>query len=123
MDIRQESSRHTSLLNTICKKLALKEYTKLSEQEIKDELVKFLGAKKGNSTEKNNPFAINLYVLGYDSNKNLSTLNRAVKENLKTYISEYRLLTDGVNLLDGFIINIGVDFEIRVYGGYNKREV
>ena len=96
---------------------------KLSEQEIKDELVKFLGSKKGNSTEKNNPFAINLYVLGYDSNKNLSTLNRAVKENLKTYISEYRLLTDGVNLLDGFIINIGVDFEIRVYGGYNKREV
>ena len=28
-----------------------------------------------------------------------------------------------MNLLDGFIINIGVDFEIRVYGGYNKREV
>ena len=38
-------------------------------------------------------------------------------------MNEYRLLTDGVNLLDGFIINIGVDFEIRVYGGYNKREV
>ena len=33
LDIRQESSRHSSLLNTICKKLALKEYTKLSEQE------------------------------------------------------------------------------------------
>ena len=33
LDIRLESSRHTSLLNTICKKLALKEYTKLSEQE------------------------------------------------------------------------------------------
>jgi len=33
------------------------------------------------------------------------------------------MLTDGVNIIDGFIINIGVDFEIRVYGGYNKREV
>ena len=33
LEIRPESSRHTSLLNTICKKLALKEYTKLSEQE------------------------------------------------------------------------------------------
>ena len=33
------------------------------------------------------------------------------------------MLTDGINLLDGFIINVGVDFEIRVYGGYNKREV
>jgi hypothetical protein len=46
-----------------------------------------------------------------------------VKENIKTYLSEYRMLTDGVNLLNGFIINIGVDFEIMVYNSYNKREV
>ena len=95
----------------------------LTEQEIKDEVGKFLIGKKNNLSEKNNPFAINLYVLGYDSNKNVTPLNKAVKQNLKTYLSEYRLLTDGVNLLDGFVINIGVDFEIRVYGGYNKREV
>jgi len=95
----------------------------LSEQETKDELKRFLSGKKNNVNEKNNPFAINLYVLGYDSNKNLNNLNRAIKENLKTYLGEYRMLTDGVNILDGFIINIGVDFEIRVYGGYNKREV
>jgi hypothetical protein len=95
----------------------------LTEDEIKQEVQKFLIGKKNNLNEKNNPFAINLYVLGYNSNKNLSFLNRAVKENLKTYLNEYRLLTDGVNLLDGFIINIGVDFEIMVYGGYNKREV
>ena len=95
----------------------------LSEQETKDEVRKFLSGKKNNSNEKNNPFAINLYVLGYNVNKNLSSLNRAVKENLKTYIGEHRMLTDGVNILDGYIINIGVDFEIRVYGGYNKRQV
>lgn len=95
----------------------------LTEQQMKDEVSKFLTGKKNNSNEKNNPFAINLYVLGYDSNKNVSPLNKAVKENLKTYLNEYRMLTDGVNLLDGFVINIGVDFEIRVYGGYNKREV
>jgi len=95
----------------------------LNETQIKQEVEKFLVGKKNNIQEKNNPFAINLYVLGYDSNKNLSFLNRAVKENLKTYMNEYRLLTDGVNLLDGFIINIGVDFEIRVYNGYNKAEV
>ena len=95
----------------------------LSEQETKDEVRKLLQGKKGNVAEKNNPFAINLYILGYNSNKNLSILNRAVKENLKTYIGEYRMLTDGINIIDGFIINIGLDFEIRVYGGYNKREV
>jgi hypothetical protein len=95
----------------------------LSEEDIKDGLRNFLSGKKNNPGEKNNPFAINLYVLGYNSNKDLSTLNRAVKENLKTYLGEYRMLTDGVNIIDGFIINIGVDFEVRVYGGYNKREV
>lgn len=68
-------------------------------------------------------FAINAYVLGYDSNKKLTTLNQAVKENVKTYLNEHRMLTDGVNIIDGFVINVGVNFEIRVYGGYNKREV
>ncbi len=95
----------------------------LTEQQVKDEVTKFLQNKKTSVSEKNNPFAINLYILGYNTNKNLSSLNRAVKENLKTYLSEYRLLTDGVNIINGFIINVGVDFEIRVYGGYNKREV
>ena len=33
------------------------------------------------------------------------------------------MLTDGVNMIDGFIINVGLDFEIRVYRDYNKREV
>lgn len=110
----------------------LSEFTQLvqsmqgkSEMEIKDNVNKFLIGKKNNLNEKNNPFAINLYVLGYNQNKNLQQIgtNQALKQNLKTYLNEYRMLTDGVNLLDGFIINIGVDFEIMVYGGYNKREV
>ena len=95
----------------------------LTQLEIQKEIEKFLVGKKANIDEKNNPFAINLYILGYDSNKYLNSLNRAVKQNLKTYLNEYRVLTDGVNLLDGFVINIGVDFEIRVYGGYNTREI
>lgn len=95
----------------------------LTQGEIKTELEKFLVGKKSNLNEKNNPFAINLYVLGYNSTGKLTTINQAVKENLKTYMSEYRMLTDGVNLLDGFIVNIGVEFDITVYGNYNNREV
>jgi hypothetical protein len=94
-----------------------------SKQDIQKELVKYLSQKKTSISEINNPFAINMYVLGYDSNKNLTNLNDAVKQNLKTYIGEYRMITDGVNLIDGFIINIGVDFEVIVYSNFNKREV
>jgi hypothetical protein len=64
-----------------------------------------------------------MYVLGYDGNKKLTNLNQAVKQNLKTYLGEYRMLTDAVNIIDGFIVNIGVDFEIICYSNYNKREV
>ena len=94
-----------------------------TEGSIKADITKFLIGKTANENEKNNPFAINLYLLGYDVNGNITNLNRAVKENLKTYLNEYRLLTDGININDGFVINIGVDFEIVVFGNYNKSEV
>jgi hypothetical protein len=72
---------------------------------------------------QNNPFAINMYTLGYNSNGNLTQLNTATKNNLKTYLNEYRLITDAINILDGYIINIGVNFEITTFSNYNKREV
>jgi len=95
----------------------------MGKADIQKELVKFLSNKKTSISEVNNPFAINMYLLGYNSNKKLTLLNQAVKQNLKTYLGEYRLLTDAVNIIDGFIVNIGCDFEVIVYSNYNKREV
>jgi hypothetical protein len=97
--------------------------SKPTQQSIQEQLTKFLIGKTSNENEKNNPFAINLYLLGYDVNGHLTNLNRGVKENLKTYMNEYRMLTDGININDGFIINIGLDFEIIVYPNYNKNEI
>ena len=94
-----------------------------TQQSVQQEITQFLIGKTSNENEKNNPFAINLYLLGYDINGHLTNLNRAVKENLKTYINEYRMLTDGININDGFVINIGLDFEIIVYPNYNKNEI
>ena len=94
-----------------------------SKTDIQKELIKYLNQKQSNVAENNNPFAINMYVLGYDSNKNLTNLNLAVKQNLKTYLGEYRMITDAVNMINGFIINIGCDFEIICYSNFNKREV
>lgn len=73
--------------------------------------------------DNTNPFSINLYVLGYDLNKNLTTVNEAILYNLKQYLKQYRMLTDKINIVDGFIVNIGVDFKITVYKGYNKKDV
>jgi hypothetical protein len=95
----------------------------LSRNDIEVELKTFLQDKETKLSELNNPFAVNLYVLGYDDEKKLAKLNRAIKENVKTYLAEHKILTDGINILDGFIINIGVDFTISSYQNYNKREV
>ena len=70
-----------------------------------------------------NPLAMNMYVLGFNADKQLVTLNQAIKENLKTYLDHYRILTDAVNIKDAFIINIGVNFEITVLPNYNSNEV
>jgi hypothetical protein len=94
-----------------------------NEQTVQEKLKEFLTGKTSNKNEVNNPFAINLYLLGYDENGKLTSLNRAVKENLKRYLNEYRILTDGINISDGFVINFGIDFEIVCYSNYNKTEV
>jgi hypothetical protein len=94
-----------------------------TEGEVKEQIRNFLIGKTDNVNETNNPFAINLYLLGYNENGNLTPINKAIKQNLKTYLSEYRMLTDGVNILDGFVVNIGVEFEIITLEGYNKSEV
>jgi len=70
-----------------------------------------------------NPLAMNMYVLGFNSSKQLTELNLAVKENLKTYLGYYRILTDAVNIKDAFIINLGVQFEISVLPNYNSNEI
>jgi hypothetical protein len=78
------------------------------------------------TTEPNripNPLALNLYTLGYNKNKKLTTLNAATKKNLSTYLEQHRMLTDAINIKDAFVINIGVEFEIVTLKRYNNTEV
>ena len=75
----------------------------------------------GNTTP--NPLALNLHVLTYDSNRHLTQANDATKKNLRTYLSQYRMLTDAINIKDGYIINVGVEFEIVALPNYGAREV
>ncbi len=78
------------------------------------------------TTEPNripNPLALNLFTLGYDSNKKLSTLNLATKKNLSTYLEQFRMLTDAINIKNAYVINFSLDFEITAFKNYNNEEV
>jgi hypothetical protein len=107
-----------------------KAYIVQDEQLNKSKLLQPVSSTDGSSvlpTDQSetikNPLALNCYVLGLNSIGNLTTVNEAIKQNLKTYMGQYRILTDAVNIKDGYIVNIGVDFEIIVLAGYIKREV
>jgi len=69
------------------------------------------------------PNAVNLYVLGYNNRNQITSLNTTVKNNLAKYLEPYRVLNDNVNILDGFVVNIGVNFAIKVYKEYNINDV
>jgi len=59
-----------------------------------------------------NPMALNLYTLSYDANGNFVNPNNAIRENLRTYLSNYRMLTDAINIKNAYVVNIGVEFEV-----------
>lgn len=70
-----------------------------------------------------NPLALALYVLAYDVNGKLIPATTTLKQNLKTYMSEYMLVSDAINIKDAFIVNIGVNYEIIVRPNYAGRDV
>ena len=69
------------------------------------------------------PSVLNLYVLAFDNNKKLKNASTALKQNLSTYLSQYRVINDSIKIKDAFIINIKVDFDIIVLPNYNNNEV
>lgn len=70
-----------------------------------------------------NPLALNMYVLTYDSNLNLTFVNEATKENLKTYLAFNRIATDALNIKNAYIINFGIDFDIVTLPSENNYDV
>jgi hypothetical protein len=66
---------------------------------------------------------LDLYMLSYNVNNQLTTSSPALKQNLITYLSQYRMVNDSVNIRDAFIINIGVNFDIITLPEYNSNEV
>ncbi len=69
------------------------------------------------------PSVLNMFILGFNSDKKLITTSNALKQNLSTYLSQYRVINDSIKIKDAFIINIGVDFEITVLPQYNNNLV
>ena len=77
--------------------------------------------QKPNATSANT--TLDIFVLSRDINSNLSTASNTLKQNLKTYLNQYRMIGDTISIKDAFIINIGIDFEIITLPNYNNNQV
>ena len=81
-----------------------------------------------NSYLSNNKFndqktTLCIYVLSQNLNGNLVNASNSLKNNLKTYINQYRMIGDSIDIKDAFVINIGVNFEIITEPNYNNNQV
>ena len=66
---------------------------------------------------------LNMYVLSEDSNGFLTTANSTLKENLKMWLGNYKMIHDTVDILDGKIVNYGIEYHAVTNPEYNKYDV
>jgi len=71
----------------------------------------------------NNPLSISLYTLGYNASKQLVMPSSVLKNNIKNYLSQYRMATDAINIKNAYYLNIGINFDISVLPTFNNKEV
>jgi hypothetical protein len=75
---------------------------------------KFGAVKRANVVRDNTSFKrnLNIYTVSENSNGFLTTTPQTVKENLKTWLNHYRMINDTIDILDGKVVNIGIEFEL-----------
>jgi len=72
--------------------------------------IKRCSVQKDPDSQKRN---LNMYVISEDPQGRLTTTNSTIKNNLKTWINNFRMINDTVDILDPFIINFGIEFIVK----------
>jgi hypothetical protein len=72
---------------------------------------------------ENNPLSSLLYVVSRDSDGNLMMSPDTLKDNLKTYLNEYRLTSEGIDIVDSPIVNLKLNFDVTIEKTSNKKIV
>jgi hypothetical protein len=79
--------------------------------------IKRVSAQRDPDSQKRN---LNLYVISEDSFGKLTKTNNAIKNNLKIWLNQYRMINDTIDILDPFILNFGIEFAIKTISGADK---
>ena len=63
---------------------------------------------------------LNMYVISEDRFGKLTSTNSTIKTNLKTWLNDYRMINDTIDILGAYIINIGMEYIIKPSEGVDK---
>jgi hypothetical protein len=66
---------------------------------------------------------VNIYVISENSSGKLTTANTTLKNNLKNWLSQYKMISDTVDILDAEIVNFGIKYEILTDLNVNRFDV
>ena len=72
--------------------------------------IKRVSVQKDADSQKRN---LNMYVISEDTNGKLALCNSAIKNNLKSWINQYRMINDTVDILDPYILNFGLEYIVK----------
>ena len=86
---------------------------------------KYGSIKRASLVKDDNDFRrnLNIYVVSEDSSKKLQTSSKALKQNLKTWLNQVRMVSDSIDVFDAKIINLGLVFDIVSSERANKATV
>jgi len=77
--------------------------------------------RAGVRSNPNNPLSTQLFITSRDRQKKLVTSPDTLKKNLRTYLNQFRLISDAIDILDAQVINTKVTFQVAVEPNTNKR--
>jgi len=63
---------------------------------------------------------LNMYVISEDRFGRLAKANSTIKNNLKTWLNNYRMINDTIDILDAYVINLGIEFIAKATTGVDK---
>ena len=66
---------------------------------------------------------LNLYILSNNKSGQLDYASDILKQNLRTYLSQFKMIGDSIEIRDAYVINISIEFEIIVLPNFNNNNV
>lgn len=71
-------------------------------------------------TNPNNPAALQLFIISRNAKSRLVVSPDTLKQNIRTYLNPYRMISDAIDILDARVINLQFKFDVLIDPTLNR---